>query len=472
MADEKPNPQMTSEASQGARVTGAIDPDQIDSRLLGQNFYRFSIAPIFAVPIHLAHIAFIGWNLAAPGTVERAWGIGLIVAHSALLLLISGVGVIARVRRRSGRPDGFAAWLLVDLIVLTLLLAGVVIALLDQIVTPAITPFLVMGTLVAVVVLLPPMHAFLAYGIAYGAFFWLLPWTQHDAAILLSNRANGLTVVGLGALLSLILWRTTRAGAEQHLIIEAQRAELARRNRDLSRQAEALQTLNATKDKLFSIIAHDLKNPFQSIIGMSEMLRDGSTSATKEEIEGYAASIHAAALRSHDLLDNLLHWARMQQGALGFAPRRLSLDVLVDGVLGIASAGAEQKGISIDSRVAAGASVFADADMLQTILRNLVGNAIKFTKPGGSIQIRATCADGEVRIEVTDSGVGIRPEQREKLLAASGNLSSTGTENETGSGIGLLLCREFVERHGGRLEIDSALGEGSTFAVVLPDACR
>jgi PAS domain S-box-containing protein len=238
---------------------------------------------------------------------------------------------------------------------------------------------------------------------------------------------------------------------------------------EMLRQNEArLIELNATKDKFFSIIAHDLKNPFNSILGFSEILNHEAKYLENSNIGNYASLINTAATHTFKLLENLLTWSRMQSGNVQFAPRSLILSQVIQDEFVIGMPAAIQKNIVLVSNVSRNLIIEADENMLKNILRNLISNAIKFTAKNGRIEVNAQCNDNETEISVTDNGVGIKPGNIEKLFNIEANFSTRGTASEKGTGLGLLLCKEFVEKHGGKIQVESQPGIGSTFKFTIP----
>jgi PAS domain S-box-containing protein len=229
-----------------------------------------------------------------------------------------------------------------------------------------------------------------------------------------------------------------------------------------------LSQLNTTKDKFFSIIAHDLKSPFHSIIGFSEILKNDARNIDISAIENYASIINDSATQTLRLLENLLDWARMQQGSFAFSPRMLVLSELVKDVLVIAEDHARRKNIGLHNHIVRNIIIEADENMLKAIFRNLISNALKFTKSGGSVNIAAQTLENEIKISVTDNGIGISNENMAKLFSIDSNFSTRGTEKEKGTGLGLLLCKEFVEKHGGKIWVESEEGKGSTFYFTIP----
>ncbi|MEW6195704.1 MAG: PAS domain S-box protein [Bacteroidota bacterium] len=232
--------------------------------------------------------------------------------------------------------------------------------------------------------------------------------------------------------------------------------------------AEELKQLNATKDKFFSIIAHDLKNPFITILGFSDLLLTDFNELTDEEKLFYIEEMKKSADVSHNLLQNLLQWSRSQTGRIEFKPKNLTLVDIVNENALLLKLIAQKKQININISIDPSTSVFADEDMLNTIIRNLISNAIKFTNRDGNVNIYSSTYEKFVQVTVEDNGVGMDESTRSKLFKLDETHSTFGTENESGTGLGLLLCKEFVEKHGGNINVESSPGVGSKFIFTLP----
>lgn len=234
------------------------------------------------------------------------------------------------------------------------------------------------------------------------------------------------------------------------------------------RESEAkLSETNAQKDKFFSIIAHDLINPFNSIMGFSELLMDRINEKDYNGIDEYAQMILQSSKQSMDLLKNLLEWSRAQTGRLQFKPENFDFVDLIGQYMMLFDLIARQKSISIHKLLPPEIIVFADRQMISTVLRNLISNAIKFTREGGEIHISAEKRADEILVSVSDNGVGIAPERLEKLFRIDESDSTPGTNNENGTGLGLILCKEFIKNHGGKIWGESENGKGSTFYFTL-----
>lgn len=229
-----------------------------------------------------------------------------------------------------------------------------------------------------------------------------------------------------------------------------------------------LKSINATKDKLFSIIAHDLKSPFNSILGFSDLLINNIHNYSDEKIDEFVSQINTSAKSTLSLIDNLLLWANTQMGHIEYTPEKIDLLTVVQKIVEQLKITAKIKNISISFFQTEDFLVRADKNMLEIILRNLLSNAIKFTNPNGKIAIYAISTNNGIEVTVSDNGVGICKEIIDKLFSESENITTKGTANEKGSGLGLMLSKEFVEKLGGKIWVESEVGVGSEFKFTLP----
>jgi len=244
--------------------------------------------------------------------------------------------------------------------------------------------------------------------------------------------------------------------------------ELKNTEKTLIENHEKLEELNATKDRFISILAHDLKNPFSSLIGFSELLIRHLDSLDKEQIRKYATNLYETTKNINDFLEELLAWARTQQSEISFQPKKLKLSAIVSDCKGLLSNGAQAKNINIIDSISSEIYIVADVGMVKTILRNLLTNAIKFTPKEGAIQVFAKVNHPMIEIMISDTGIGIEEESIKTLFKIGGAKSRVGTEGERGTGFGLLLCKEFVDKHGGHIWVESEKGKGSTFYFTMP----
>ncbi len=244
--------------------------------------------------------------------------------------------------------------------------------------------------------------------------------------------------------------------------------ERKRASESIKTYAEELKQLNNTKDKFFSIIAHDLRNPFITILGFSDLLVSDYEDLSDEEKLFYISEMKKSAETSHNLLQNLLQWSRSQTGRIEYNPAALNLAELVLSNVNLLNPHASRKNITIRSSVPENLSITADEDMLNTIMRNLITNAIKFTETNGRIDINCGEEQDKITVCVADTGVGMSASVKEKLFKADETRSTAGTAQESGTGLGLILCKEFVEKHGGNITVESEIGKGSKFCFSLP----
>lgn len=236
----------------------------------------------------------------------------------------------------------------------------------------------------------------------------------------------------------------------------------------LTEKEANLRELNATKDKFFSIIAHDLKSPFNGILGFSNILNEQLKLKDYDGIEEYSAIIHQSSQRAMNLITNLIEWSRSQSGRMDFNPDYVEISSLLNEIYEISNVAAREKSISLKMEIPRHLSVLLDKEMISSVIRNLISNAIKFTHPGGEIIVRAELLNYDLQISVKDTGVGIASQNLVKLFRIDETYSVTGTNNEKGTGLGLILCKEFVEKHKGKIWVESKVDKGSTFFFTIP----
>ncbi len=262
--------------------------------------------------------------------------------------------------------------------------------------------------------------------------------------------------------------------------------------RDISDQKESevrlmkysteLKELNQSKDKFFSILAHDLRSPFQGMLGFTDLILEDLDTLSKAEIRNYLQKVRDSSYSTFSLLENLLNWSRMQTGRMKFDPTDFSLYDSIAGIMDLLSTNAQSKNIRLINNLKTDYPVFADYQMVHSILLNLTTNAIKFTNPGGTVtidaKIKTICEDKSgkdkpcrhqcLEISVSDTGIGMAPDEMKKIFKIDEHFSNTGTANEQGAGLGLMLVKEMTEKHGGTLTVRSQEEKGSVFAFTIP----
>jgi PAS domain S-box-containing protein len=231
---------------------------------------------------------------------------------------------------------------------------------------------------------------------------------------------------------------------------------------------QQLISLNDDKDRFMSILAHDLRSPFMGLLNYSVMLLKNFRNMDMDKIEKQLQTINRTTKKTYDLLEDVLLWSRSQSGKLPFEPKNLILSEICSEVISEKLGQASTKNISINSAVPEEMNIYADNNMIKTVLRNLLSNAIKFTNKDGAININAGYLNDSVFITVSDNGIGISSEDIGKLWNFAKPFTTQGTENESGTGLGLVLCKEFVEKHGGKISVKSEPGKGTDFVFLLP----
>jgi signal transduction histidine kinase len=239
---------------------------------------------------------------------------------------------------------------------------------------------------------------------------------------------------------------------------------------ELQTQQEELRQLNSTKDKFFSIIAHDLKNPFSTLLNVTNFFRDSYHEMPPEDIELNIQSMHSAAHRTYKLLENLLEWARNSMGGISYEPSSHDIIEIVNVCAGHLKSQAAVKNITLQTPEEYN-KIYANCDtnLILTVIRNLVSNAIKFSFNDSTIKIDVTDFDDKyIKVAIQDAGTGISEEIIAKLFKIDEKITSKGTSGESGTGLGLILCKEFIDKHSGKIWVESEIGKGTTFFFTLP----
>jgi two-component system, sensor histidine kinase and response regulator len=236
----------------------------------------------------------------------------------------------------------------------------------------------------------------------------------------------------------------------------------------LKKSEEQLRNLNAVKDKFFSIVAHDLRSPFNGLFGLVNIILSEINQISKDKIQEYLTLLNGQMKQVFQLLEDLLEWGRIQRNAIEYLPEPSNICQTINNIVDLYAINAKNKNIVIRLNIPDEIIVCCDIKMISTVLRNLLINAIKFTNPGGSIEIGATANITEVKVSVKDTGVGISRNNLQRLFNLTEYFSTKGTSQEKGTGLGLILCKEFVEKHGGKISVDTEINKGSNFYFTIP----
>jgi len=244
--------------------------------------------------------------------------------------------------------------------------------------------------------------------------------------------------------------------------------QLERKSHTIALQNEELKILNAEKDKFFSIIAHDLKGPLGTFVSINDLILEEIEKKRIEKVKLLSGNLQIVSYHIYGLLENLLDWSRIQRNSIQFNPKPVRLNRLIEESVQLVSDGAKRKGINLTINTIENLEIVTDPNMVQTILRNLASNAIKYTSEGGTVTVSAKLKDDKALICVEDTGIGMSPEIIDGLFKLNGSSNRLGTDQEPSTGLGLILCKEFVEKMGGEINIESETGKGSKFSVTLP----
>jgi signal transduction histidine kinase len=261
---------------------------------------------------------------------------------------------------------------------------------------------------------------------------------------------------------------------ETNRLLEERQKEIIRQSEELAAQAQnltitntELERLNKTKDKFFSIIAHDLRNPFNAIMGFSEMLCHDFKEMDDKQKLGLLELISLSSESAYNLLDNLLQWARTQTDKIKYNPEYFDLSEVVRQVIDLHGIIAEKKQVSVESTIPQSTEVYADRNMIHTVIRNLISNAIKFSHKGGRVFLSSFENGMMTEVVIRDEGTGMSRENLSMLFRIDTYYSTSGTSGETGTGLGLIICKEFVEKNGGRIRASSKEGQGTAISFTL-----
>jgi len=239
-------------------------------------------------------------------------------------------------------------------------------------------------------------------------------------------------------------------------------------NQQLQRTNQQLQEANASKDKFFSIIAHDLRSPFTSLLGLTEVIVENIERYSKDQIKARLQNLHKSSEKVYVLLNNLLTWSQLQRGVMVCEPQQLPLEEIAEHNVLLFTANAEQKQITLRNLVSKETLAYADYTMVDTIVRNLLSNALKFTNTGGPIEVSAQSYENNVEIVFSDTGIGMDQACLDNLFRIDAKGSRRGTADEEGTGLGLILCKELAEKNDGRIRVESEVGKGTTIRFTLP----
>lgn len=430
----------------------SINDGSIFEEISSINIQRIYILSFVMVPVHLAHVL-IFWLYTTGGDDNvQKWRIGIILVHSAMLIVAAIFGAIAYRIFRQNKAVGKFAYVIQTVASFSYLVFGALVCSIDQLVTPTITPYLVACTGIAVVLLIRPAFAVINYAIAYTLLYGAVSWTQQNMELLLSVRVNGITATGIGFGVAIILWRNSILTIRQKRQIEDQKMKLEKKNKQL--------------EDFLAIMSHEIRTPMNGIVGMVDLLLE---TRLNDEQREYAATAREASELLLILINDILDFSKIEEGKLQLEVVNFNLKSVEQNVLALVEPKARNKGLVLSSFLNPDIPNLLRGDpvRLSQVLLNLLSNAVKFTEKGG-ISLRTFPQEGDpknitVRFEVRDTGIGIPEAARKNLFQPFFQADLSSTRKYGGTGLGLSICRRLVELMNGQIGFESTEDRGSTF---------
>lgn len=447
-----------------------IEPD-LTAEFRIRNINRLIITSVIAIPVVLAYILFFGNSLTSESSVDMTWRSHIFHAHIALAFFFIINGLTALYLKKQLYKNSVVYNLFFMGSMLGMLFAGATISAFDQYITTSITPFILAAIFISMTFIANPRNMFFLQVIGVAFFYLINSNYQPNQDIFTSNMVNAVFISGTSFILSFLFWNSFVMRETQKKIIQNQKEQLEEQLAIVRKSANELEIANKSKDLFLSIIAHDLRNPIGSMMSLLGLMNDGefSKSFSKKQFDELMIELQKSATSTYNLLENLLCWANEQAQGNDYSPKGMEIKNIIDDVLSTVSMEITNKMITVDVNVASPEmKVFADSNMLKTILRNILGNAIKFSFMQSKIIISASENDQVTIIRVEDFGLGIPIKNRTQVFSIENNVSTLGTQNEKGTGLGLVLCFEFMKRHHGRISIIEKTSVGTLIELEFP----
>ena len=444
------------------------DREIIKTNILNENVRRVFYLSVIGIPISLLHVILFISHLKSSVGIEYEWRVSIIAIHTSIIILLSVISLTIYFAFIKKRSNIRLAEICIVAVALSLLFGGAAISAVDQKITTAINPFIATTIISSIILLIRPVYSILYYAFSFIIFYLLMNYAQANPDVLISNNVNGLTFSGLGLCLSLIFWKMNLTRIKQHKLIEKQKNELIENLNKLKFYSEELKESDTTKDKLISIIAHDLRSPLASLINVTKLVSEDFDIMSPEEIKKIMISLNKETELTFESLNNLLLWTKTQRKKLVPVSKTTNLNQLVENSILPIRTLCNQKRIAFTNNIAENIDICTDSSMMESVIKNLIINSIKFTKEEGNISINATFSEDKIIVAIQDNGIGMKPKVLEKLFMSGSGFTTNGTQNEKGTGLGLQICKEFVELNGGQIWAESKFGIGSTFYFSLP----
>lgn len=448
-----------------------IPSNEIGADIKLRNLNRLLISSAMAIPFILIHVFYFGLSLTDNLSIDMVWRSHIFYSHIALSSFLLIIIVVAYIIKNQLSKIKFKYDFFIDFAIFIMLLFGVAISAFDQYVTNSITPFILAAVFVAIIFVKNPKKMVVIHSIGLVIFYYVHRQYQQNEDVFMSNFVNAISISGISIILSFLFWNALVLRENQKALIERQKQQLEAQLIIFEKSAQELALANKSKNRFFSIIAHDLRNPIGSIMNLLTLITDPSfaNTQTKEEKDDVLIELQKSANNTYNLLENLLFWAKSQEKQMDYNPQNNLISEIVKEVIPVFSLQISEKKIGLQLNYCPNTiSVFADKEMLKTIFRNLISNALKFSYSLSQIVIEASETDDFVIITVEDFGVGIPDIDKPKLFTVDEKVSTSGVNNEKGSGLGLILCHEFMEYHNGFIRVCNKQTPGSLFQLKFP----
>jgi len=440
----------------------------IKTNILNENVRRVFYLSVIGIPISLLHVILFISHLKSSVGIEYEWRVSIIAIHTSIIILLSIISLTIYFVFIKKRSNIRLAEICIVAVALSLLFGGAAISAVDQKITTAINPFIATTIISSIILLIRPVYSILYYALSFIIFYLLMNYAQTNPDVLISNNVNGLKFSGLGLCLSLTFWKMNLTRIKQHKLIEKQKNELIENLNKLKFYSEELKESDTTKDKLISIIAHDLRSPLASLINVTKLVSEDFDIMTPEEIKKIMISLNKETELTFESLNNLLLWTKTQRKKLVPVLKTTNLNQLVENSILPIRTLCNQKRIAFANNIDENIDICTDSSMMESVIKNLIINSIKFTKEEGNISINANFSEDKIIVAIQDNGIGMKPKVLEKLFKSGSEFTTNGTQNEKGTGLGLQICKEFVELNGGQIWAESKFGTGSIFYFSLP----
>lgn len=427
------------------------------------NFKRVLYATSASFIINVCFVAVFFFKKAnSTDGSESAWAQSIFLLHVSLAVVNAALLLTALFLFYSNRQQSWWAAALTITDYCFIILWGLAAVLIDQRVTPAINAFVINAIIVAVAFYVKPLTSIVIFSLSFMLFYAGMQQTQANETFLLSNIVNGGAFLLGCMVISAVFWMNKTRSLKQKAIIAAQKEKMEILNGELRER-------NAAKDKFLSIISHDLRGNVNNSISVAQILCDDKMMPEEDRIY-FTQILSTSLLQTAALLENLLLWSKNKTGKLITNPERLSVAELLHYNVALQDAMIKNKNISVKFQFLDQCTVNADREMMNTVFRNLLTNAVKYCNKNGKIEIAVKKEASEVLITICDDGVGMSTNTQKRLFEIEYKTSTEGTGREKGTGLGLILCKEFVEQNNGSICVKSEEGKGSCFTVGLPDA--